>query len=308
MRASLTPPAAIVPGASFHEAAAGQIRSGADFLTRSQTKEGGFLLSRSPHGYMCPSECLAPARFVTTLVVQSLKPIPPLQSTTKPLILSASDWLRENGGTNPNRGLPQTLERAFVPIPSDRDSLYCLDHAFAPAYGPLRDGLFWANFLYTCSRVSLLPPRLGAFVTHCLIRGDYSPWSFGFAFGPVSSPWTRHACRPLVPLLLFCRALGSNVARGALHDYLLRPYRATGCWNHTTEIALTLLCLLLSAYEGPELAPAIQKLTESQEPDGSWAPNAVFKEGSGYYGSRALTTAWCLEALHRYGTRVSRRS
>jgi hypothetical protein len=129
------------------------------------------------------------------------------------------------------------------------------------------------------------------------------PWSFGVAFGPVASPWTRYACRPLLPLLLFCQALGENLPREVFHAYLLEPYRATGSWTNTTEIALTLLCLLFTAYEGPELDPAITKITESQEPDGSWPPNAVFQEGTGYYGSRDLTTAWCLETLYRYHKR-----
>jgi hypothetical protein len=202
--------------------------------------------------------------------------------------------------------LPATLERAFAPIPPDRESLSRLDRSFTPAYGPLSDGLFWANFLYTCSQTSYLPPRLGACVTDCLLRKDYTPWSFGVAFGPVASPWTRYACRPLLPLLLFCQALGKDLPREALQAYILEPYRSTGSWNHITETALALLCLLLTGYDGPEIVPAITKLTESQEPDGSWAPNAVFKEGAGYYGSRELTTAWCLEALCRFHTRVVR--
>jgi len=102
---------------------------------------------------------------------------------------------------------------------------------------------------------------------------------------------------------LFCQALGKNLPREAVHGYLLEPYRTTGSWINTTEIALILLCLLLTAYDGPELVPAITKLTESQEPDGSWAPNAVFQEGADYYGSRELTTAWCLETLCRYHKR-----
>ncbi len=294
-----------IPGTALMDTSTGQIRSGAKFLARSQTGGGGFPLSRSPHGYMCPSEYVAPSRFVTTLILRSLQPVEPLVSSVNPLLLSASDWLRDMQGTSLDPGLPTALERAFAPIPSDRDHLSQLDRSFAPAYGPLPDGLFWANFLYTCSETSFIPPRVGAYVTDCLLRKDYTPWSFGVAFGPVASPWTRYACRPLLPLLLFCQALGKNLPREPFQDYLLEPYRTTGSWINTTEIALTLLCLLLTAYDGPELVPAITKLAESQEPDGSWAPNAVFQEGAGYYGSRELTTAWCLEAVYRYHTRAS---
>ena len=308
MREPLDQARGIGPSTSFMGTAKGRIRSGVKSLADSQTRTGGFPLSRSPHGYMCPSEYVAPSRFVTTLILRSLRPVGALASTLNPLLLSASGWLRDMQGTNLDPGLPATLERAFVPIPSDRDHLAQLDFTFAPAYGPLQDGLFWANFLYTCSQSSFLPPRVFAYVTDCLLRKDYTSWSFGVAFGPVAFPWTRYACRPLLPLLLFCQALGENLPRKALHSYLLEPYRVTGSWINTTEIALTLLCLLLTAYDGPELLPAITKLTESQEPDGSWAPNAVFQEGTGYYGSRALTTAWCLEALYRYHTRDVRAS
>jgi len=302
-RESLHRTRTIAPETSVVGAATGEIRSGADFLARSQTRAGGFPLSGSPHGYMCPSEHIAPSRFVTTLVLRALQPMGSLASYVNPIILSASDWLRDVRGPCLHPGLPATLERAFAPIPAHRDHLSVLDRAFAPPYGPLPDGLFWANHLHTCSEASFSPPRLGAYVKGCVLRKDYTPWSFGFAFGPVASPWTRYACRPLLPLLLFCQALGENLPREALHGYLLEPYRTAGSWTNTTEIALTLLCLLFTAYEGPELDPAITKITESQEPDGSWAPNAVFQEGAGYYGSRELTTAWCLETLYRYHKR-----
>jgi hypothetical protein len=308
MRESVNRASANVPGKSILDASTGQIRSGVRFLARSQTREGGFPLSRSPHAYMCPSESVAPSRFVTTLILRSLRPVGILASSVTPLFLSASNWLRDMEGTNPDPGLPVTLERAFAPIPSGRDHLSHLDRTFAPAYGPLPDGLFWANFLYTCSETSLLPPRLSAYVTDCFLRKDYTPWSFGVTFGPVASPWTRYVSRPLLPLLLFCQALGKSLPREALQGYLLETYRTAGSWLNTTEIALTLLCLLLTAYDGPELVPAITKLGESQEPDGSWAPNAVFQEGAGYYGSRELTTAWCLEALYRYHIRPVRSS
>jgi hypothetical protein len=253
---------------------------------------------------MCPSERIAPSRFATTLILRSLQPIKVLGSRTATLLNSASDWLRSTPATGLHSGLPATLEKAFDPMPLDRHHLYRLDRSFAPAYGPLPDGLYWANFLYACSQVSFLPPRLNAYVEDCLLRRSYKPWSFGVSFGPVPAPWTRYACRPLLPLLLFCQARGRNLPGEALRGYLLEPYRTLRCQHNTTEIALTLLCLLLTAYEGPELVPAIVKLAESQEPDGSWAPNAVFRDGPGYYGSRELTTAWCLEVLYRYHNRA----
>jgi hypothetical protein len=101
-------------------------------------------------------------------------------------------------------------------------------------------------------------------------------------------------------LLLFSQALSTKLPRTALKDYLLQPYRARRSWKNTTETSLTLLCLLLAGYDGPEFVPAIEKIEESQELDGSWAPNAIYREGNVLYGSRELTTVWCLEVLFQY--------
>ena len=109
-------------------------------------------------------------------------------------------------------------------------------------------------------------------------------------------------------MLLFAQALGTQLPRTAFQDYLLEPHRATKSWKNTTETSLTLLCLLLTGYEGPELTPAIEKIEESQELDGSWAPNAIYSQGTALYGSRELTTAWCLEVLFRYHLRSSKYS
>jgi hypothetical protein len=102
-------------------------------------------------------------------------------------------------------------------------------------------------------------------------------------------------------LLLFCQAITREIPRTAVHAYLLAPYRASKSWNHTTETALTLLCLLETGYKGPEIGPGVEKLCESQEVDGSWSPNALYREEALFYGSRELTTAWCLEVLVRCG-------
>ncbi len=110
----------------------------------------------------------------------------------------------------------------------------------------------------------------------------------------------RAACHPLLPLLLFCQAFGPDLPRKPLHDYLLRRNRKTGTWNNPTETALTLLCLLSTGYQGPELSLAVEKLIRSQEPDGSWPPNSLYEQANLFYGSRELTTAWCLLALFLY--------
>jgi hypothetical protein len=276
------------------------LRAGLSYLVTTQAPEGSFPLSASPHSYMHPSTSLAASRFVTTLIIRSLESIIDLDLSVNQALHRASNWLDYVQTTSLPPGIPKTLEEAISLMPSNRDELLDLDRSFAPSHGPMSDGLFWANLLYVCSQKSLIPARITAFVDDCLLRGYYTPWSHGVCFGPVDSPWTRGVCRPLLPLLLFSQALSTRLPRTALRDYLLEPYRATRSWKNTTETSLTLLCLLLIGYDGPELAPAIEKLEESQELDGSWAPNAIYGEGNVLYGSRELTTAWCLEVLFQY--------
>jgi len=282
-----------------------QLRAGLSYLLTSQAPQGGFPLSESPHSYMHPSKPLAASRFVTTLIIRSLEPINDLDPSVNDVLYRASNWLDQAQTTGLPPGVPKALEGAFSPMPSGRNELLELDRSFAPTHGPMLDGLRWANLLYICSQKSFNPPRITSFVDDCLLRGDYTPWSHGVCFGPVDSPWTRNVCRPLLPLLLFSQAMGTKLPRTALQDYLLAPYRAAKSWNNTTETSLTLLCLLLVGHDGPEFSPGIEKLEESQELDGSWAPNAIYNEGNVLYGSRELTTAWCLEVLFRYHLRSS---
>jgi hypothetical protein len=278
-----------------------QLRAGLSFIVTSQAPQGGFPLSESPHSYMHPSKPLDVSRFVTTLVVRSLQPINSLDPSVNQVLRRASNWLdKVDNGDLPPSGVPKALDEAFSLMPLTRNQLLELDRSFTPTHGPMSDGLLWANVLYVSSQKSFTPPRIKAFVDDCLLRGHYTPWSHGVSFGPVSSPWTRNACRPLLPLLLFSQAVATKLPRKALQDYLLAPYRNSKSWNNTTETSLTLLCLMLTGYDGPEFGTGIEKLEESQEPDGSWAPNAIYSEGNALYGSRELTTAWCLEVLFRY--------
>lgn len=277
-----------------------QIRSGIRFLADRQGRDGVFLLAASPHVYLCPRTFVSPSRSVTTLILRSLETVQSVDPTVDKLIRDAAHGLRTMKEPEGPSRLPERLERAFPCLPSDASRLALLDRSFAPGSGPMPDGIFWANFHCHCSRHAFQAPRLTAFVEHSLLLADYTPWSAGTAFGPVASPWTRYACKPLLPLLLLCRGLGRRPPGKKFHEDLLGPDRRREPWNNTTEVALILLCLLLTSYRGPALTQAVRKITALQEADGSWAPNAVFQEGDTYYGSRELTTAWCLEALVRY--------
>ncbi len=308
MRALLGRESRTAPGKRPVDPAVRQIRHGVRFLAACRAAGGAFPLSASPHAYMCPSHPIAPSKAVTTLILGAVEPVKVLDASLASLSRSVSLELCSLQDTVSLPALPAALESAFECLPSDPDQLARMDRSFLPRYAPLPNGLRWANYLCTCSRNGFHPPRISAYVADCLRRRWYAPWSLGVAFGPTASPWTRYECKPLLPLLLICRALGTELPRKDLQDYLLEPHRTPRQGRNTTESALILLCLLLTEYDGPEPAFAIDKISESQEPDGSWAPNAIYREGSLYYGSRELTTAWCLEALFRYQHRSRKRT
>jgi hypothetical protein len=268
-----------------------------DFLVRPAPPLGGFPLAQSAYPYMSPSTPVASSRFVTSCLRRALTPFRNMDSRLPALLLNASDRLPPSRkGPSPS-SLPVALEESFHPVPWDRGRLLELDESLNDTFPLHPHGLFWANLLFTATRADIHLPKLKSLVETSIRQADYVPWTRSPASESPNSSSDRAACHPLLVLLLFCHACGPDLPRKPLHDYLLRRSRNTGSWNNPTETALSLLCLLTTGYRGPELSPAVEKLLASQEPDGSWPPNSLYEEANLLYGSRQLTTAWCLLAL-----------
>ena len=271
-----------------------------DFIVCSAPSLGGFPLAQSEYPYMNPSTPLASSRFATFFLRLALAPLQNMDSRLPALLLGASEWLTPSRRIPANPSLPVAMEESFLPIPTDRGALLELDQDLDGTL-PLRPhGLFWANLLLTGSREDVRLPKLKSLVETSIRQSDYGPWIHSPSSDSPNSSSHRAACHPLLALLLFCHSSGPDLPRKPLHDYLLRRNRKTGTWNNPTETALTLLCLLSSGYQGPELSAAVEKLIRSQEPDGSWPPNSLYEQANLFYGSRELTTAWCLLALFLY--------
>jgi hypothetical protein len=271
-----------------------------DFIVRSAPTCGGFPLSQSDYPYMNPSTPVASSRFVTSLLHRALAPFLDMDSRLPALLPRVSEWLTLPRKVPSNPSLPMAVEESFLPFSTDRGALLEFDQGLDGTL-PLRPhGLFWANLLFTASRENVRLPKLKSLVETSIHQADYSRWTQSPSPESVNPASDRAACHPLLALLLFCHASGPGLPRAPLHDYLLRRNRKTGTWNNPTETALTLLCLLSTGYPGPELSPAVEKLIRSQEPDGSWPPNSLYEQANLFYGSRELTTAWCLLALFLY--------
>jgi len=280
-----------------------------DFIVRSAPSLGSFSLDQSGYPYMNPSIPLASSRFVTSYLRVALAPLRNMDSRLLPLLLEASEWLTPSQKTPSNPSLPVAMEESFLPIPTGRRAWLELDESLDGTL-PLRPhGLFWANLLFTASRANVCLPKLKSLVETSIHQADYLPWTHSPSAESPNSSSDRAVSHPLLALLLFCHALGPDLPRKPMHEYLLRRSRTTGPWNNPTETALSLLCLLATGYQGPEPSSAVEKLIRSQEPDGSWPPNALYEQENHFYGSRVLTTAWCLLALFLYhlGPRFSAR-
>ena len=277
-----------------------RIAEALDFIVRSAPSLGGFPLAKSEYPYMNPSKPLESSRFTTFFLHLALAPfqnmVPPLPA----LLLGASDWLTLSQEVPLNPSLPMAMEESFLSIPTNRGALLELDQGLDVTL-PLRPhGLFWANILFTASKENVHLPKLRSLIETSIHQTDYVPWTHSPSSESLNSSSHRVACHPLLVLLLFCHAFGPDLPREPLYDYLLRRNRKTGTWNNPTDTALTLLCLLSTGYQGPELPAAVEKLIRSQEPDGSWPPNSLFEQANFFYGSRELSTAWSLLALFLY--------
>lgn len=79
--------------------------------------------------------------------------------------------------------------------------------------------------------------------------------------------------------------------------------REDGCFGDALTTALALNALLDFGYRGKELGRAVAWLVEHQDDDGSWPRASLFLGPAPHYGSRELTTALCLRALHRFASR-----
>ncbi len=270
------------------------------FLVRPTYPLAGPSLAQSENPYMSPSIDLTPSRFVATYLLSALSPLQNMDSRLSRLLRKASNWLTTSSERPTDPSLPAALEESFPPLVTDTGALLELDADLDQGLPQHPRGLFWANLLSMSSRVNVRLPKLEQLARASIQRADYTQWTHLVLPESHETSDYQGVCHPLLVLLFFCQYFGSDPLGTPLREYLLRRNRATGAWNHPTEIALRVLCLISIGYQGSELSPAVDKLIRTQEPNGSWPPNALYEEQECFYGSRDLTTAWCLLALFLY--------
>ncbi len=112
--------------------------------------------------------------------------------------------------------------------------------------------------------------------------------------------------------LMFAHALSRayregdlNCLQGAvskIRDTVLSLQNKDGSWGNDLETAFGTLSLLNLGYHGDALERAIKIILARQSTDGGWALAPAYKGAVAplNYGSRAVTTAVCIEALAKY--------
>jgi len=86
----------------------------------------------------------------------------------------------------------------------------------------------------------------------------------------------------------------------AIRSYVLTHQQPDGRWGNDLETALGVLTLLNMKERGEPLRQGIRRLLASQDADGGWAQAPLYRGAVLYYGSRSLTTGFCLEAMGKY--------
>src|SRR5262245_44444084 len=85
-----------------------------------------------------------------------------------------------------------------------------------------------------------------------------------------------------------------------IRPYVLAHQQPDDGWGNDLETALGILTLVNTGERGAPLQQGITVLLERQGSDGGWATAPLYKGSVLYYGSRPLTTGFCLEALGKY--------
>lgn len=77
-------------------------------------------------------------------------------------------------------------------------------------------------------------------------------------------------------------------------------------FKNELDTAYIVNILLNLDYHGNEIDSGIQNLIEKQHPDGSWGMHIFYLGPAPYYGSKEVTTALAVEALHKYTLKKAR--
>ncbi len=319
-------------------AVAHAIRSGVDYLSRTQLPSGGFTTYTGPHVDLVDACPYPKSVYVPAFVAHSLGFIS-AEHVANRIRQRAADFLEaeeeENGTWNyEGRGewrLPADLDctccaaaalvavgrrppRAFYPLlwhvvranAAEAGGPYFTwigtnddpDDPYAAPFAREVDPLVNANVLFCCGLLGVALPGAEAY-----LRGIVESEAYvGQSFYVVSPHFLAYAIG---------RAYSDGGANGlapampALRNYLSTRLPPPDAEPSALNLACRAVTLLNLGCAAVEIAPYLVSLLRLQQPDGGWpgwAAWAGFQPN--YDGSPALTTALVLEALGKYVKRI----
>jgi hypothetical protein len=130
-------------------------------------------------------------------------------------------------------------------------------------------------------------------------------WLIEVVEGNQETGCSKYYRDPLALYYMLSRAYHSGitslgVTRAAVRDRAIAALDDRGTSVTPLAAALAACSLLNVGHRSDPLPETVVTLARMQGPDGSWPRSALYLGPAPYYGSEALTTALCVEALARY--------
>ncbi len=307
------------------------IEYGLDFLRQTQARDGSFVgwASRQPDNFTHIQ--YRPTIFFTALIAQALHTVPTTQSITQ----SATEALTSQRSPQWTWNYWRRDRRTFYtePYPDDLDDTACALAAVALHQPQLLDGDVLARVAQTLIQTEDSPG--GPYRTWLVGADSADTWqdvdvavnaniAFLFKQLNITTPGledylikriqtnkltSRYYCGSAPTVYFLARACRPDSQLARHISYNLRQYLKV-----TTPVRTALECaLLLSSAQRLNVSSRMwqslrMQILSSQATDGGWPAASLYIEPQvdgcpRYAGSRALTTAFALEALYRPSTK-----
>lgn len=292
------------------------IERGLGFLAAKQLEWGEF------RSLTCLDDALKRCRFesspfATTFVVDVLAGLPGEQPAA--MRSRALAWLRAEQQAGGVWGYWAKRNSDFGKFPADLDDTATVSYALRAAGVPFEDNraVFDANrdsqkrFLTWIRKDGFNDVDCAVNANVLMYLGESRPEVCAWVVDQVGK---GAACAPYYPdplaidyLVTRARERGVSCFTqldGLIASRLVKARQPDGTFGSALDDALAVTIALRTGAKDLELRPVVERLLATQRPDGDWPRKRFFVGPSLRYGSEELTTAFAIEALHRFVARA----
>lgn len=306
------------------------ITNGINFLARGQEKDGSFfcLVSTKLDDYKNAN--MTPAIVPTNIVLSSLAHISESDKATRIKQKAAKFLLGEKGQYwSFNYWFRKSDWFKIEPYPDDTDDTFCALAALYEYNPKLFDGEVMAKIvtmLTSCEEKEggpydmwLVPPSgrkkwrnidlvCNSNIAYFLSLQDISlPNPDAFIDTSIDEKDYEFPYNKIYPGIYFISRFYQGKKKKKMIDLLLKNQETDGKWENPlrTALAISSLINLEGRARRKQLEKGIAYLVKTQNKDGGWEPSSFYfsihtKEKTLYAGSPFITTALCLEAIHKF--------